>query len=176
MEKPSAIKIENRVCSVGGGGRRCATTQKFLLDLECTRTFSIPSVTYNAISIGQLARHSGLSTHTLRFYEAEGILHAAGRNASGHREYRSNDVLWLEFVLRLKHTGMPLAEIKRYATLRAEGDATLDARLAMLKLHRQRLANKIEELSTCASALDEKMHRYETMLAQASVPPTKATP
>ncbi len=134
------------------------------------------SVTTNAISIGELSRHSGLSAHTLRFYEAQGILQAAGRNASGHRQYHANDVLWLEFVLRLKATGMPLAGIKQYAELRAQGEATLKARLAMLKLHRERLVNKIEELTTCATVLDEKMRTYRKMLAKPPTPPTKAAP
>nr|WP_315464751.1 MerR family transcriptional regulator [uncultured Rhodoferax sp.] len=134
------------------------------------------SVTHNAISIGELSRHSGLSTHTLRFYEAQGILQPVSRNASGHRQYDANDVLWLEFVLRLKDTGMPLAGIKQYAALRAQGEATLEARLAMLKLHRQRLASKIEELTTCAAVLDEKMRTYRKMLAKPPAPPSKAAP
>ena len=134
------------------------------------------SVTTNALSIGELSRHSGLSAHTLRFYEAQGILQAAGRNASGHRQYDANDVLWLEFVLRLKSTGMPLAGIKQYAELRAQGEATLETRLAMLKLHRERLVNKIEELTTCASVLDEKMRTYRKMLAKPPAPPSKTAP
>lgn len=120
------------------------------------------------ISIGTLARQSGVSPHTLRFYEAEGILKPAARGENGHRRYLPSDIQWLEFVLRLKQTGMPLAEIRQYAALRAEGEATVPARLAMLELHRRRLASKIEELSTCAGALDEKMRVYRAMLAETS--------
>jgi DNA-binding transcriptional MerR regulator len=133
-------------------------------------------VTTQALSIGELARHSGLSTHTLRFYETQGILQAVSRNASGHRQYHANDLLWLEFVLRLKDTGMPLADIKQYAERRAQGEATVEARLAMLKLHRARLAQQIEELTTCAAVLDEKMRTYRKMLAKPPAPPSKAPP
>lgn len=125
-------------------------------------------VTSNAISIGQLAQLSGLSTYTLRFYEAEGILKPIGRAGNGHRRFRSEDVLWLEFVLRLKMTGMPLAEIRQYATLRAQGEKTLEQRLAMLRLHRERLAAKLNELSTCANALDDKIRIYENTIVEAS--------
>jgi len=124
-------------------------------------------VTSNVITIGELARLSGLSTHTLRYYETLGVLKPTGRTANGHRRYHGNDVLWLEFVLRLKRTGMPLAEIKQYTDLRARGDATLQARFAMLKLHRERLVAKMTELSECADALDDKLRAYRKMIAKA---------
>ena len=119
------------------------------------------------ISIGELARLTGLSTHTLRFYEAAGVLKPIGRAANGHRRYQPNDVLWLEFVLKLKITGMPLAEIKRYAQLREQGDRTMTPRLAMLKLHRQHLVEKMAELEKCANALDDKINTYRKMISRA---------
>ncbi|MBI5890087.1 MAG: MerR family transcriptional regulator [Nitrosomonadales bacterium] len=124
-------------------------------------------MTNHFISIGELARLTGLSTHTLRFYEAAGVLKPIGRAANGHRRYQPNDVLWLEFVLKLKVTGMPLAEIKQYAQLRAQGEITATARMAMLQFHRQRLAAKIAELAECASALDDKIGIYRKMIAKA---------
>lgn len=122
-------------------------------------------MTSNFISIGELSRLTGLSTHTLRFYESAGVLKPIARAANGHRRYHSDDVLWLEFVLRLKLTGMPLAEIKQYARLRAQGEMTLSPRLTMLKLHRECLVAKIAELSECANALDEKIRTYRRMIA-----------
>lgn len=124
------------------------------------------AVTSNFISIGELSRLSGVSPHTLRFYESEGILKPAVRGANSHRRYLNDDVLWLEFVLRLKQTGMPLAEIREYAALRAQGETTLQTRLSMLELHRKRLATMIEELSTCAEVLDSKIHLYIEMIAK----------
>lgn len=132
-------------------------------------------MTTKALSIGELARLSGVSTHTLRYYEAEGILKPVSRGANGHRRYRQDDVSWLEFVLRLKLTGMPLADIKAYAALRERGDETLQARLSMLKLHRERLVTWIEELTTCADALDDKIRIYCEMIAQATDSAKKVT-
>ena len=136
------------------------------LDLESTLTSTMSTVISKTLSIGEMSRLCGLSAHTLRFYEAEGILKPATRAANGHRRYRRNDVLWIEFVLRLKLTGMPLSEIRHYATLREQGEETLQARLAMLKLHRQRLVARLNELSTCADALDEKIRTYQEMIAE----------
>ncbi|MBB5018308.1 DNA-binding transcriptional MerR regulator [Chitinivorax tropicus] len=131
------------------------------------------NVTTNTLSISELAKLSGLSAHTLRFYETEGILQPVRRAKNGHRQYCRNDVLWLEFVLRLKLTGMPLAEIKQYALLRMQGETTLESRLAMLKLHQQRLVTKINELSTCAGMLDEKIRTYQTLIDNVTAPAPK---
>jgi DNA-binding transcriptional MerR regulator len=118
----------------------------------------------NSMSIGELSTISGLSTHTLRYYEKLGVLKPADRAASGHRQYRADAVAWLDFVLRLKITGMPLAEIRKYAELRAGGDATLQPRLTMLELHRKRLVSNISELSETLTALDSKMKTYQKWL------------
>jgi DNA-binding transcriptional MerR regulator len=131
-------------------------------------------MTSNTLSIGELSRLSGVSPHTLRYYEAEGILMPATRAANGHRRYRAEDALWLEFVLRLKLTGMPLAEIRQYAALRAQGDRTLQPRLAMLKLHRERLGARIDELATYARTLDDKIRTYRRMIARSRAPTGKA--
>jgi DNA-binding transcriptional MerR regulator len=121
-------------------------------------------MTKNTMSIGKLATASGLSTHTLRYYEKLGILKPADRASSGHRQYRADAVAWLEFVLRLKITGMPLAEIRQYAQLRADGDGTLRPRLVMLELHRKRLVSNMQELSENLAALDSKVRTYRKWL------------
>ncbi len=130
-------------------------------------------VTNNFISIGELARLSGLTTYTIRFYESAGVIKPAVRAANGHRRYHNTDVLWLEFVLRLKLTGMPLAEIKQYADFRAKGDTTLQPRLRMFELHRQRLVTKMNELAECATVLDDKICIYRKMIAGTNKPKGK---
>lgn len=130
-------------------------------------------MTKNTISIGELSKASGLSTHTLRYYEKLGVLTPADRTMSGHRRYRANAVVWLDFVLRLKITGMPLAEIRTYAQLRAKGDATLQSRLTMLERHRERLVNSITALSESLAALDAKIKTYRKWLKAPIAPSTK---
>ena len=120
----------------------------------------------SVLTIGELARLSGLSTHTIRFYETEGLLSPINRAANGHRRYRAEDVAWLEFVLRLKKTGMPLAQIREYAQLRAEGERTLSSRLAMLQQHRQYLDQQLNELTVYANALDEKIRWYQRTMSE----------
>ena len=84
--------------------------------------------------IQEFAALTGLSADTLRYYEKEGLL-APARDGNGYRIYSESDAAWLAFILRLKETNMPLAQIKAFARLRAEGEATLAARYALLLAH-----------------------------------------
>lgn len=127
------------------------------------------------LSIGELARQCALSTHTLRYYESEGVLRPALRASNGHRRYREDDVQWLAFVLRLKQTGMSLQNIRHYASLRAQGDSTLGDRLAMLTQHRERLARQLSALSTSANVLDAKMDLYREQISALQNPPRKSS-
>lgn len=125
-------------------------------------------MTTQFISISELSTLSGVSNYTLRYYEKAGVLAPAMRAANGHRRYLDSDVAWLAFVLRLKATGMPLADIRQYALLRSQGEVTLSDRLAMLELHRARLVVNIHELSQNLSALDDKIDVYHRSLTSAS--------
>ncbi len=86
-------------------------------------------------TIGQFAALTQLSSYTLRYYEKEELLQVA-RDAAGRRRYTDADVAWLQFIKRLKETGMSIHNIRSYARLRYQGDATLAARLALLEQHK----------------------------------------
>ena len=110
-------------------------------------------------SIGEFSRKTGLGIHTLRYYEHEGLL-LPERTAANRRRYSERDVAWVAFLLRLKETGMPIREIRRYATLRAEGDSTLLVRMEMLTAHHANLAAELDRLHGHMEALDAKIAFY----------------
>ena len=116
-------------------------------------------------TISQFADRLGISADTLRYYEKEGLL-TPQRNASGYRVYSERDEAWFGFVKRLKETGMPRAQIKRYAELRQSGDATIAERCAMLEAHRQALAEKQRELAEHQAHLDDKIRHYAALLRE----------
>jgi DNA-binding transcriptional MerR regulator len=120
----------------------------------------------NTYTISELAAACGLSVHTLRFYEKAGILQAVARAGNGHRRYQDSDRLWLEFVLRLKQTGMPLDQIRNYADLRAAGDASLEPRMQMLQQHRSQLLLELAALHANLEALEQKITLYQTQIKQ----------
>src|ERR1700754_5145176 len=115
------------------------------------------------LTIGQVAALSGVSTHTLRYYEQAGLLRAIGRNAAGHRLYAPADLDWLQFVMRLKATAMPIAGMQAFAQLRAVGDATVGARREMLASHRDVVVARIAELQSNLAAIVDKIAYYEAI-------------
>lgn len=110
-------------------------------------------------SIGEFSKVTGLGIHTLRYYEHENLIIPL-RNASNRRRYSEKDIAWIAFIKRLKATGMPIKEIKKYAVLRAKGDVTLSERMEMLIQHRQSLNEQIRRLQEHETMLDEKIAFY----------------
>ena len=111
-------------------------------------------------SIGDFSRLTGLGIHTLRYYEHEGLI-APERNSSNRRCYSDKDFTWIEFIKRLKDTGMPIKEIRHYAKLRAAGNPTLSERMEMLAQHQQALNEQIAQLQEHKIKLDEKIEFYK---------------
>ncbi|MGX9419367.1 MerR family transcriptional regulator [Vibrio sp. RC27] len=113
------------------------------------------------MNIKAFSKHTGLSPHTLRFYEKIGLLSDVNRSSNGHRFYNARDLEWAKFIVRLKETAMPLEQIKRYADLRAQGDNTMLDRQILLKHHHERLKQQIEKQQTHLNALEQKIDFYD---------------
>jgi DNA-binding transcriptional MerR regulator len=87
------------------------------------------------------------------------------RNSSGHRDYTEKDLAWIEFLIRLKETGMPIAEIRKFAVLRIGGDTTVKERLALLQRHKARVKKGIERLQVNLEKLTNKVEFYKELEA-----------
>ena len=114
-------------------------------------------------SIGQVAKKTGLSTHTLRYYEKEGLLPFVRKNGSGLRVFADSDIGWLEMIECLKGVGMPLKGIKQYIDWYREGDTTLPERLEMFKRQKQNLEQQMAMLNK------HNNHDIETIFLMADI-------
>lgn len=108
-------------------------------------------------TIQQVAQQTGLSIDTLRYYERIGLLEHVGRTGSGHRRYTQSDITWIELLIKLRYTSMPLAQMVRFAELRRQGNATLTERRIMLEQHQQVLEQHMQELERNMVALQNKI-------------------
>jgi len=110
------------------------------------------------MTITDLARATGVSKHTLRYYERVGLVPLVQRDrSSGHRRYADGHVQWIAFLRNLRECGMPVREMRAYARLVAKGDDTWPARQAMLAKHRARVVASIETLTKHRAMLDAKL-------------------
>jgi DNA-binding transcriptional MerR regulator len=116
------------------------------------------------LSIAEAARASGLSAHTLRYYERTGLLEPVSRNGSGHRRYREADLERITFLSKLRATGMPIRQVRRYAQLMAVGEATNAERLALLEAHRDAVLAGLEATARNLELVEWKIDFYRERL------------
>jgi DNA-binding transcriptional MerR regulator/catechol 2,3-dioxygenase-like lactoylglutathione lyase family enzyme len=118
------------------------------------------------VSIADVVTSTGLSADTLRFYERRGLLPPVTRTSGGQRRYTGRDLERLEFLLRLRDTGMPLATMRRFADLRRAGEAGRPGRLAILLEHRRAVRRRMDDLVQNLHAIDLKVDRHRRLLRQ----------
>ena len=111
-------------------------------------------------TIRQASEKSGFSTHTLRYYEKEGILPSIRRDKNGNRFFNDEDIEWLSFVKCLKDTGMSVQNIKRYVQLFQEGEHTTTERKNMLIEHKQKIEAQIEDIKQFHEKITLKIEHY----------------
>lgn len=109
-----------------------------------------------AYSIGEFSKIVGLSEHTLRFYEKEGLI-KVNRDDNNVRIYSDENKLWIESLLHLKNTGMSLKDMKQFAMRGQIRDETL----ALLKNHRKKVVEELEKIRQSLEHLDNKINYYE---------------
>jgi DNA-binding transcriptional MerR regulator len=114
----------------------------------------------NGMTIQQAARETGLSVHTLRYYERIGLISPVDRAPNGHRRYTEDDVGWIGFLNKLRATGMPIAKMKQYADLQRQDGDTLAERLALLEEHRREVKKRIQELERNLAVIEHKIGYY----------------
>lgn len=114
-------------------------------------------------SIGEFSKLTGLSIHTLRYYEYEQLI-VPMRNKNNIRRYSNKDIAWIDFIKRLKDTDMPIKKIKEYAKLRSKGDITLSKRMEMLIQHYGFLEKQISILQEHKEKLDQKIKYYQVQI------------
>ncbi|MER6009503.1 MerR family transcriptional regulator [Streptomyces bluensis] len=111
-------------------------------------------------TISEVAAFTGLTAHTLRWYERIGLMPHIDRSHTGQRRYSNRDLDWLDLVGKLRLTGMPVADMVRYAELVREGDHTYGERFALLKATREDVLARIAELQGTLAVLDRKIDFY----------------
>ena len=118
------------------------------------------------VSIAEAARRTGVSVHTLRYYERAGlVITSVPRNHSGRRRYHEEDLKWISICTKLRATGMPIRTIKHYAQLVSAGPGNEEERLALLEAHRAEVTAKLARTRENLKLIDHKIDVYRGRLA-----------
>jgi DNA-binding transcriptional MerR regulator len=119
-------------------------------------------------SIAEAATATGLTPDTLRYYERDGLmLRPVGRSATGHRRYTDSDLRWIDLLNCLRGTGMPIRDVRGYADLVRNGDGNEQARLDLLRAHRQHVLAQLAEVQEHLGAIDRKIGIYSDKIDSA---------
>ncbi len=115
------------------------------------------SKSYTPAEITQI---TGVGIHTLRYYERIGLLDPVPRALNGHRRYRELDIKRLDFLKRVKATGMGIKEMLYYVELFRQGDSTITERREILEVHREKVREQRAQLDETLDLLDFKIENY----------------
>ncbi|WP_159451288.1 MerR family transcriptional regulator [Demequina sp. NBRC 110054] len=111
-------------------------------------------------TIDEAAARMGISKHTLRYYEREGLLAPVGKAPNGHRRYSDEDLGWVRTIQLLRGTGMPIREIKDFVELSRSGDHTVPERIEVLVRYREELLERMAADRERLDFLDFKLEVY----------------
>lgn len=126
------------------------------------------------LTINDVAKRTGLSAHTLRYYERIGLIAPIGRATGGQRRYAASDLAWIDFLLRLRSTGMSIGQMQGFSALRSAGDATVPTRRQLLEDHLDGVLATIEAMQHNADVLQTKIEHYRSLeAAHASASPSE---
>lgn len=129
------------------------------------------------LTIQQVAEATGLSVHTLRYYERCDLIAPIGRATNGHRRYSATNIRWIGFLTKLRLTGMPIRQMQEYAALmREHPHDQFQERRRILEAHREQVLQQIQQLQDNLAVIDWKIQNYTELEvnadANASFQPT----
>lgn len=115
------------------------------------------------MNIKEFTKKTGISAHTLRYYEKIGLMPNIKRDARGYRFYQQRDVIWVDFIQKLKITGMSLKDIHKYFNLLQQGDKTISARKKLLENHCFKVKDELDALQKSFKKIKCRVRMYHKL-------------
>ena len=111
--------------------------------------------------IAEVSRQFGITPDTLRYYERIGLIPPVPRTRGGLRDYGEESCGWIQLMKCMRAAGVQIEALIEYVDLFQQGDATLDARKALLVEQRDQLVSRMAEMQASLDLLNQKIDRYE---------------
>ena len=113
------------------------------------------------MTIAEVSRKYDISADTLRYYERIGLIPPVPRTRGGVRDYGVESCGWVQLMKCMRAAGVQIEALIEYVDLFQQGDATLDARKALLVEQRDQLVPRMAEMQASLDLLNQKIERYE---------------
>lgn len=113
------------------------------------------------MTIAEVSRKYDISADTLRYYERIGLIPPVPRTRGGLRDYGEESCGWIQLMKCMRAAGVQIEALIEYVDLFQQGDATLDARKALLVEQRDQLVSRMAEMQASLDLLNQKIDRYE---------------
>jgi DNA-binding transcriptional MerR regulator len=124
----------------------------------------------------RIGTRSGRNKHAIRWYDAQGLIPGVQRDAAGQRRFNSRHVQWLDFVDRLRSTGMTIAQIRTYTQLIQHGPSNLPRQRDLLAAHRQQVAATVAAWRDSLALIDAKLAFYDLWMSTGKRPDNEPSP
>jgi DNA-binding transcriptional MerR regulator len=126
---------------------------------ELVHSLDLPGGLREGMAVAEVAAMTGVSAHTLRYYERVGLVDVP-RDAAGRRAYDTRALGRVVFLTRLRLSDMSIRDIQRYLDLVARGDETVAERLEFLQAHRAAVRQRLHDLQAALAVVDYKITTY----------------
>ncbi|MCT9852198.1 MerR family transcriptional regulator [Priestia megaterium] len=116
--------------------------------------------------IKEAAAKVGLPTHTIRYYEKEGLLPFVKRDENGDRIFDKADLQWLELIICSRKTDIALSELRKVVELTQEGEYTFSLRKQIFEKHKEKMIEKQRDLDKAFRKIEDKIQYYDNLEKQ----------
>jgi DNA-binding transcriptional MerR regulator len=111
----------------------------------------------------EVAAETGLSVHTLRYYEQLGLIAGVQRDDNGYRQYTESDIKWFQVIRHFRDMGLPIKEMQEFHSMPKNIPGSATARREFMETYRIKVVEQLAELQQTLQRVDGKIEFFKNL-------------
>ncbi|MEW4370207.1 MerR family transcriptional regulator [Paenibacillus sp. JQZ6Y-1] len=111
----------------------------------------------------EVAAETGLSVHTLRYYEQLGLIQGVQRDDNGYRQYTESDIKWFQVIRYFRDMGLPIKEMQEFQSMPKNIPGSATARREFMEAYRIKVIEQMAELQDTLERVDGKIEFFKNL-------------
>ncbi|WP_322905698.1 MerR family transcriptional regulator [Paenibacillus campi] len=111
----------------------------------------------------QVAAETGLSVHTLRYYEQLGLIQGVQRDHNGYRQYTESDIKWFQVIRHFRDLGLPIKDMQQFHAMPKNIPGSATARREFMEAYRINVVEQLAELQRTLQRVDNKIEFFKNL-------------